>query len=176
MRKAVFLDRDGVLNRKAPEGEYITCWEEVEFLPGVFEAVRRLNKRGYLVAVTTNQRGVAKNLLTEAALREIHERMLKAFAGKGSPIAAIYYCPHEIDAKCKCRKPKPGMLLRAAQEHSINLAASWMVGDSLTDVQAGKAAGCRTVWLTEMKHMPSGAAAPDLTANSLAEAVTRILN
>jgi D-glycero-D-manno-heptose 1,7-bisphosphate phosphatase len=75
MRRAVFLDRDGVLNRKAPEGEYITRWEDVEFLPGVIEAVRGLNQAGYLVILTTNQRGVAKNMLTEAELQEIHERV-----------------------------------------------------------------------------------------------------
>jgi D-glycero-D-manno-heptose 1,7-bisphosphate phosphatase len=175
VRTAIFIDRDGVVNRKAPEGKYITCWKEVEFLPGVFDAVRRLNRAGYLVILITNQRAVAKNKLSEAKLREIHEKMLKAFEAKGALINAVYYCPHEIEVHCACRKPKPGMLLRAAKEHSVDLAASWMLGDSVSDVLAGKAAGCRTVWLTRVKRSALRAPVPSLTAGSLAEAVTRIL-
>lgn len=175
MHKAVFLDRDGVLNRKASEGEYIYRWEEVELLPGVIDAVRELNQAWFWVILITNQRGVAKGKLREGDLKDIHERMLGKFARQGSHIRAAYYCPHEISAKCECRKPRPGLLLRAAREHSINLPASWMVGDNLSDVEAGKAAGCRTAWLTTLAGEINGPVEPDLIATSLPEAVAQIL-
>lgn len=174
MNKAVFLDRDGVINRNASiEGEYITCWEDLEILPGVGQAITWLNRSGFQVIVVTNQRGVAKGLITVAQLESIHQRMCQALAHEGAWIKAIYYCPHEISPPCACRKPQPGMLLEAALAFDIDLAVSWMIGDSEKDVEAGKRAGCRTARLTPDPSF-SGTAA-DLVAPSLLAAIPRIL-
>jgi D-glycero-D-manno-heptose 1,7-bisphosphate phosphatase len=173
MKKAVFLDRDGVLNRKAPEGHYVTRWKEMEFLPGAREAVRLLNRAGYFVIVVTNQRCVAKGLITTAELEFMHARMRDEFATAGATIDAIYYCPHDFQPPCSCRKPQPGMLLEATRAHDIDLAESWMIGDSAHDTEAGRIAGCRTVRIIEGNESSAGDA--DVTASSLSDAVHRIL-
>jgi histidinol-phosphate phosphatase family protein len=145
MRKAAFLDRDGVINRKAPQGQYITRWEQFEILPHVAEAISKLNAAGWLVVIITNQRCVAKALISEQELDQLHEKMLSTLAEHGARIDAIYCCPHELDEQCACRKPAPGMLLKAANELAIDLGQSWMVGDSNIDIEAGRAAGCCTI-------------------------------
>jgi D-glycero-D-manno-heptose 1,7-bisphosphate phosphatase len=172
MNKAVFLDRDGVINRKAPEGQYITRWAEMQFLPHIAEAIALFKRSGFLVILATNQRCVAKGLITEADLQELHARMQKQLKGSGAVIDAIYYCPHESSPVCECRKPAPGMLLNAAQEHDIDLAASWMVGDSTHDVEAGKRAGCKTALLGPQAQERDGA---DVIASSLFEAARQIV-
>jgi D-glycero-D-manno-heptose 1,7-bisphosphate phosphatase len=106
MKKAAFLDRDGVINRKAPEGQYVTRWEEMKFLPGACEAIRLLNNAGFLVVVVSNQRCVAKGLITTEELDSLHAQMRNEFAAAGATIDAIYYCPHEIQPPCSCRKPR----------------------------------------------------------------------
>ena len=173
MKKAVFLDRDGVINRKAPEGRYVTRWEEMELLPGVREAVGFFNQAGFFVVVVSNQRCVAKGLITTDELESLHARMRREFETAGARLDAIYYCPHEYEPPCACRKPQPGMLLNAAREHDIDLTQSWMVGDSGHDVEAGRAAGCRTIRLTEDgKSIVSGS---DVVASSLLDAAHKIL-
>ncbi len=147
MTRAVFLDRDGVINRKAPEGRYVTRWEDFHVLPGVVEGITLLNLAGFFVIVVTNQRCVAKGLMTAAELEEMHRRMTALLARAGATIDAIYYCSHEVEESCKCRKPAPGMLLDAASSRGIDLPASWMIGDSDVDVEAGKNAGCKTARL-----------------------------
>ena len=174
MKKAAFLDRDGVLNRKASsEDDYVTRWEEMEFLPGVHEAVRLLNQAGYFVVGVSNQRCVAKGFITTSKLESIHARMRREFKAAGARIDAIYYCPHEVQPPCSCRKPEPGMLLEAAREHQIDLVESWMIGDSERDVEAGKRAGCRTVQL--MDDCKSRIGEADAVASSLLEAVHKLL-
>lgn len=174
MKKAAFLDRDGVLNRKASsEDEYVTRWEDMEFLPGVHEAVRLLNRAGYFVVVVSNQRCIAKGLITTSELESMHARMRHEFEVAGARINAIYYCPHEVQPPCICRKPEPGMLLEAAREHQIDLAESWMIGDSKRDVEAGKRAGCRTVQLMEGNTFLIGGA--NAVASSLLDAVHKLL-
>jgi|SRR5579864_130037 len=145
MRKAAFLDRDGVINRKAPEGQYITRWKDFQFMPQVTEAIAILNRARFSVIVVSNQRCIAKGLLSIKELEQIHCRMLERVAAAGASIDAVYYCPHDLQPPCACRKPAPGMLFRAAKEHLIDLPSSWMVGDSDSDVRAGKNAGCKTV-------------------------------
>jgi D-glycero-D-manno-heptose 1,7-bisphosphate phosphatase len=185
-KKAVFLDRDGVINRKAPEGHYVTSWEQMEFLPGVLDAVRLLNQAGYFVVIATNQRCVAKGLITNSQLEALHDRMRREFESAGAVIDAIYYCPHDYQPPCHCRKPEPGMLLEAARKHSIDLAASWMIGDSEHDVEAGRRAGCRTVRVIEgadsmgpipvvqtVVHRMDQSA--DVVASSLLDAVQKVL-
>jgi D-glycero-D-manno-heptose 1,7-bisphosphate phosphatase len=174
MNKAVFLDRDGVINRKAPrEDEYITRWEEMEILPGVGQAIAWLNRVGFQVIVVTNQRGAAKGLITIAQLESIHERMCQHLACAGARIHGIYYCPHELEPPCTCRKPKPGMLLEAARAHNIDLVASWIIGDSEKDMEAGKRAGCRTARLIEDGKSTDDSA--DVVASSLLGTIHKIL-
>jgi|ERR1043165_3949494 D-glycero-D-manno-heptose 1,7-bisphosphate phosphatase len=173
MQKAVFLDRDGVINRKAPEGEYVTCWEQMDFFPGAAHAIALLNRAGFRVIVISNQRCVAKGLITRTGVERLHDRMRHALSLAGAIVDAIYYCPHEKDDHCHCRKPQPGMLLRAKQEHGIDLAASWMIGDSETDVEAGRSAGCRTARL--LQDAPETGSRADLFATFLLEATRKIL-
>jgi D-glycero-D-manno-heptose 1,7-bisphosphate phosphatase len=175
-RKAVFLDRDGVINHKAPNGEYIRSWSEIQFIPGAVKAVASLNRAGYKVLVVTNQRGVATFRVKMTDLLDIHNRMQEAFADNGAVISQIYFCPHDISALCSCRKPQPGMLKRAAYEHNLDLQTSWMIGDSVTDVEAGDSAGCRTVLLTSATLSAVDSAKATLLAEDLSAAVFGILN
>lgn len=138
---AVFLDRDGVLNRRPAEHEYVTSADALELLPGVAGAVSSLQRTGYLPIVVSNQRGVARGVVSEQTLRKIERRLLEA----GVPIAAFYYCRHDALAGCDCRKPRPGLLLEAAADYELDLGSSVLIGDEETDVAAGRSAGCRTV-------------------------------
>ncbi len=181
--RAVFLDRDGVINRKAPDGQYVTRWEDFHLLPGAIEGIAQLNRAGFCIVIVTNQRCVAKGLLTEAELEILHRRMTDQLARGGATIDAIYYCPHEPEPPCRCRKPAPGMLLEAARSHNLDLAASWMIGDSDSDIQAGKNAGCRTAWLSgrnqpamQPENKAAAAVQSDVVASSLLEAIAQILH
>ena len=156
MNRAVFLDRDGVINRKL-ENDYVKSWNEFQFLPGVIEAIKAINERGYLVIVVTNQRGIAKGLMTEKDLEEIHRRILKELKKhvedpvRGSAhIDDIFYCPHDISDNCNCRKPKPGMLIQAQKKWDIDFAQSYIIGDSNSDIEAGQRVGCRGILTTDL--------------------------
>jgi D-glycero-D-manno-heptose 1,7-bisphosphate phosphatase len=174
MKRAVFLDRDGVINRKASKGEYVTRWEDFQFLPGAAEAISLLVGAGWSVIVITNQPCVAQGLLSIPELEIIHGKMLQELLQAGADVEAIYYCPHEKQPPCTCRKPLPGMLLTAAQEHQIDLASSWMIGDSDKDVEAGKRAGCRTVLILANSRIESEFA--DFFAATLFDASRRVLD
>jgi D-glycero-D-manno-heptose 1,7-bisphosphate phosphatase len=143
----------------------------MEFLPGVCEGIRLLQDAGYLRIVVSNQRCVAKGLISTAELEALHARMRCNFEVAGAHIDAIYYCPHDYQPRCSCRKPQPGMLLEAARDHDIDLAASWMIGDSEQDVEAGQAAGCKTVRLLT----PGEPTSAVLVAGSLLDAARQIL-
>lgn len=147
MKRAVFLDRDGTINLK--KETYITEPAQFELIPGAAEAIRSLREAGYLAVLTTNQSAVARGLVTPDGLDAIHERMNELL---GEPLDALYACLHyregvvaEFAVACECRKPLPGMLLRAARDHGIDLRGSVMVGDAVRDLRAGRAAGTRTV-------------------------------
>lgn len=172
MKRAVFLDRDGVINRKAPKGEYVTRWEQMEFLPRVAQAISLLNEAGYKVIVVTNQRCVAKGLVSDAEIDALHRKMCGELLADGAAIDAVYYCPHESTPPCFCRKPAPGMLLSAAREHEIDLHESWMVGDSDIDIAAGKRAGCKTAQLVTGDERIGNA---DLVSHSLLDVIQKIL-
>jgi D-glycero-D-manno-heptose 1,7-bisphosphate phosphatase len=143
-RLAVFLDRDGTLNVRPGEHEYVTRPEDFEWLPGAPEAVARLASLGHLIAVVSNQRGVALGRTSPATLSAIEDRIQERLRPLGCQVDAFRYCVHDVDAGCSCRKPAPGMLLDLARDLDIDLARSWMVGDTDADVAAGRAAGCRT--------------------------------
>ena len=183
MTRAVFLDRDGVINQRPPEGLYVTKWEDFRILPGVAEAIALLNQSGYLVIIVTNQRCIARGLMSVGELETMHERMTDNLARAGATIDETYYCPHEIEPPCDCRKPEPGMLLRAARSRGIDLRASWIVGDSDNDIEAGRNAGCKTARLlarsatlgeTAPRPVPVGYA--DIVAPSLLDAIQQILH
>ena len=175
LRPAVFLDRDGVLNR---ERGFVRSADELEVLDGVPEALERLAELGMARVVVTNQSGVARGLFSESDLAAIHDK-LRAHCN----VDAIYYCPHHPEegqaryrCDCDCRKPRPGMLLQAAQELGIDLDASWLVGDAPRDLEAGALAGCRTIGVLGVK-LPStdslthAAQPPEHAVHSLPEAV-----
>ena len=174
MNRAVFLDRDGVINCKAPEGEYITRLQDLVFLPRVTEAVQILRSQGFLIIVVTNQRGVSRGKITLQDLEMIHQAVARFFSTKDAPLDGIYFCPHE--GGCECRKPAPGMLLDAALEHKIDLRGSWLVGDSLSDIQAGKQVGCSTVLISAVGPESHPDMNPDFRANSLWEAANLIVH
>jgi D-glycero-D-manno-heptose 1,7-bisphosphate phosphatase len=141
--RCVFFDRDGVVN-ESPGPGYVERWEDFHLLDAFVAAARVACERGYGIAIITNQRGVARGLMTHETLEQMHARLVDELMARGIPLLGIYCCPHERDS-CTCRKPQPGLLLQAAEEHGIDLAASWMIGDNETDVQAGQAAGCHTI-------------------------------
>ncbi len=147
--RAVFLDRDGTVNQ---ERDYLFRPEEFVFVPGAPAAIRLLKETGFLVVVVTNQSGIARGYYDEAAMHRLHRHMDGLLAREGAAVDAYYFCPHHPDGTveryrtvCACRKPLPGMLLQAATEHRIDLFASFIIGDKLVDVEAGRAAGCRPV-------------------------------
>jgi D-glycero-D-manno-heptose 1,7-bisphosphate phosphatase len=148
MKRAVFIDRDGTIN---VEKEYLYLAEECEFIPGAMQAIRLFNDTGFLVVVVTNQSGVARGYYTEEDVHNLHRHMTMQLEQVGSRVDAWYYCPHHPAGRgsyalpCRCRKPQPGMLLEAARRFDIDLEASIMIGDKLVDVEAGRAAGCRTI-------------------------------
>ena len=135
----VFLDRDGVINENLPG--YVRHWDEFCFIPGACDALARLTAAGHRIIVCTNQAGIATGELSNRNLEEIHRRMLAEIAKAHGHIERIYYCPHSKQAGCFCRKPRPGLLLRARSELGCDLTAAVFVGDSMTDVQAAIAAG-----------------------------------
>jgi D-glycero-D-manno-heptose 1,7-bisphosphate phosphatase len=148
-RKAIFMDRDGTI---CEEVGYVNHVGRSRLLPNSLEAIRLANQAGYLAIVATNQSGVARGLFDEALVEEVHRQLAARVAAGGGRLEALYYCPHHpregqppYRVECDCRKPLPGMLLRAAREHDIDLARSWMVGDSLVDLEAGAAAGVGVV-------------------------------
>jgi histidinol-phosphate phosphatase family protein len=171
--KAVFLDRDGTIARDV---HYCRRPEDFEILPTVPDAIRLLNENGFKIVVITNQSGVARGYFTEEALAQIHDKMRRELARYGASVNAIYYCPHHPDDKCECRKPKTALFHRAAEEHDINFDASYVVGDTQMDVEAGKALGCRTILVTTGPGKGEGIAdPPHYIADSLLEAVQWII-
>lgn len=149
-----FLDRDGTINRKAPEGDYVERPDEVSLLPGAAGAVRRLNDAGIAAVVVSNQRGIALGRMTERDLEEVQAALVAQLDAAGAHIDAFFHCPHDI-GQCDCRKPQTGMFRQALERFPwIELERSVMIGDSDSDVEAGRALGMRTVRL--------GVDAPDL--------------
>jgi D-glycero-D-manno-heptose 1,7-bisphosphate phosphatase len=158
--RTVFLDRDGVINRKQREGKYVTSWGLFEFLPGVIEAIRLLNAAGVRVIVVTNQRGVARGLMSSSDLRHIHHSMVGELRVRGAAIDGLYVCAHD-DGACACRKPQIGMFLRARQDFpDVEPASAAVVGDSLSDLVAAQRLGARAFLVAtypDRRHLVSRA-------------------
>ena len=162
MQKAVFLDRDGTVN---VQKGYITRPEEMELLPGAAQAISRFNRAGYLTVIVTNQPVIARGECSFETLEEIHNRLETLLGEEGAYVDGIYFCPHhtdkgfeneveELKINCRCRKPAPGMLLKAREDFNIDMSKSFMVGDSLRDVEAGINAGCKSVYLGNYGDIP----------------------
>jgi len=193
MHRAVFLDRDGVINELVYYEEQglvdspFTV-EQLKLFPWAGEAIKKLTEGGYKVVIASNQPAIAKGQLSWETFEKIRGKMREELAKQAAFVDGEYYCFHHPEAviadlkvNCECRKPKPGLLLQAAREHDIDLLESWMIGDNLTDIKAGKSAGCKTVLLGKMKCqlcrlMDEEDARPDSIASSLSEAVSVILN
>lgn len=172
---AIFLDRDGVINRKAPKGQYISTWREFGFLPGSVRSIATLCRAGFKIIIITNQRGVALGKVRLEDLEDIHLRIKAKLAEHGVVLTDIYFCPHDISDDCICRKPRPGMLLQAAKEHRLDLSACWMIGDAESDIAAGKNAGCKTVKIIPASLLSETASRADVRARDLSSAARKIL-
>jgi len=138
----VFLDRDGTI---AEEVGYLNHLSRFQLYPFAGAAIRRLNAAGLPVIVVTNQSGVARGFFPEELVQRANEKMIRELAGAGAHLDAVYYCPHSTADNCACRKPRPGMLIRAAREHRLELNGSWMIGDRYDDLEMAHAVGCRSV-------------------------------
>ena len=144
LKAAAFLDRDGVINE---EVHYLHEPAKTVLIPGVAEALNKIHEHGYLAVIVTNQSGIARGMYGEPEMHSVHAKIKELLAADGADFDAVYFCPHPPTAECSCRKPKPGMLLQAAKDLNIDVKNSLMIGDRLSDVNAGINAGCRKSYL-----------------------------
>jgi len=142
-KRCLFFDRDGIVN-ESPGPGYVERVTDFRIVPAFVECAKIALRLGYTAAIATNQRGVARGIMTLETLDGIHAYLTDVLAQNGIKLLGIYSCTHERDS-CSCRKPQPGLLLQAAAEHDIDLEQSWMIGDSESDIEAGRSAGCRTI-------------------------------
>lgn len=142
---AIFLDRDGVINENS--AEHIKSWDEFQFIPNAIRTIRELTETRLPIFVVTNQAAINRGLMSVDTLTDIHDRMLTIIGEAGGKITKIYYCPHDNNEHCTCRKPAPGMLLQAAEEYNLDLKKSFIVGDAWTDIAAGRAVGAHGILL-----------------------------
>jgi len=152
-KKVIFLDRDGVINKKPPKGDYVKSWGEFEFLPGAIEALKLLSQNDYEIYIVTNQAGIARGVMSEEDLGTIHDKLKKELGKHHARINGIYYCPHGWNDGCECRKPKPGMFFQGANDHNLDLTKTILIGDDERDLQAGNAAGCKTILVKKGKNL-----------------------
>lgn len=179
MRDAVFLDRDGVINEN--RDDHVKSWREFAFMPGVFTPLRRLAESGLAVVVISNQSAVGRGLISQQELDTIHRQMTREIKRNGGRVDAIHYCPHHPADGCDCRKPRPGLLLRAATRLNLDLSRSFLVGDAQSDLEAALSAGCRPVLVLtgrgrdQLAHIPPNILAQCHVADDLSAATTWIL-
>lgn len=179
-KKAVFLDRDGVINE---ERGYVWLRNDLVLLPGVEEALRQIRNAGYLTIVITNQSGIAKGLYTKQDVKDLHCHLEQDLKAQGAHIDAFYFCPHhpegkvaEYSVQCDCRKPGNGLVLQAANDWDIDLKSSYFIGDSERDIIAGKKSGCTTFGVQTGHGFTHTVSQPDYLVKNLSEAVRAILN
>ena len=180
LKKVVFLDRDGTINRDSPD--YVKSRAEFEFLPGSLEAIKALTANGFTIIVLTNQSALPRQLISLEELKHIHDMLLQAVRSNGGEIKDIFYCPHMPEDKCDCRKPEPGLILNARHKYSIDLADAVMVGDSYRDIGCGINAGCgKTVLVKTGIHantaerLAEKGIVPDYVAEDLRDAAQWII-
>ncbi|MDF7801659.1 HAD family hydrolase [Pontiellaceae bacterium B1224] len=143
-KPCIFFDRDGIVN-ESPGPGYVERWEDFHLMPGFVAALQVVTSKGCPAVIITNQQGVAKGLYSEDELNSMHEKMRAQLRERGLDVLDIFQCTHFASDDCACRKPKPGMIFQASEKHGLDLSSSWMIGDSEKDVEAGQAAGCRTI-------------------------------
>jgi len=149
MHKAVFFDRDGVINQKANEHDYIKTWNEFKLIPEIIDVMKHVQLKGYKIIIVTNQRGIARGIMTINDLNKIHENLRQFLNINNIYITDIFYCPHDIHENCSCRKPKVGMFLEAKKLYNINFEQSFFIGDSLTDIMAANTLKIKSILYTE---------------------------
>jgi D-glycero-D-manno-heptose 1,7-bisphosphate phosphatase len=171
--RAVFLDRDGVINEN--KDGYLYKWEDITIKPHVVTSLRQFMKAGYKLIIITNQSGIARGYYTEAQMHTLHKKMKAYFKENGVIIDAVYFCPHGPNDGCLCRKPGIGMLTKAAFEQNLNLSKSWFIGDSETDIEAGRFANVKTVYIGDEKTYPKSAYRPNHFASDMKAAASCIL-
>ena len=171
--RVVLLDRDGIINRMRPD--YVKRWDEVEIIPGSLETLARLSRGGCELIIVTNQSAIGRGLVSRKTVDEIHDRMAVLIDERGGNIRAFLVCPHTPADGCDCRKPAPGLLLRARDELGVDLSNAVMIGDQLSDVEAARPAGCRAILLDPAGDAARPPDAPWTTARSLSEAADLIL-
>ena len=148
-KKAIFLDRDGVVNK---EVNYLFKIEDFEFIDGIFDACLYFQNLGYAIIIVTNQSGIARKYYTESDYQIVTKWMLRQFEDNGIEILNVFHCPHGPDSTCDCRKPKPGMFLKAKEQHNTDMEKSWLIGDKEVDVIAANAAGIENTILVRSGH------------------------
>lgn len=179
-QKAIFLDRDGTVNKHIG---FLTKPEQFELLPNSEQAIKKINESGYLAIIITNQPVIARGDITDNELNEIHNKLETLLGFKGAYLDAIYYCPHhpdkgfegevkELKIDCNCRKPKPGLIFQAAKDYNIDLNNSWFIGDSKSDIEAGKNANCKTALIKQNENTFDA----DIAGNNLEEIINKIIN
>ncbi len=182
--KVIFLDRDGVINKDPGGTDYVKSWGEFQFIPQVKTALKKLRDCGYGLIIISNQAGVAKGLYSQETLDEITSNMLKEFAGEHIEISGIYYCTHRNEDNCSCRKPKTGLIERALSDckkkgSDIEIQKSYLIGDTIRDIETGRCAGLKTILVFSGKEKPQNKGTwkvlPDFTAGDLSEAADIIL-
>ena len=177
--KVVFLDRDGVINKYPGDRLYVTSLKKFCFLPGAKEAIAKLSKAGFKIFIASNQAGVGKGLYAHRTLEAITRRMLVKIEKAGGRIDKVYYCLHRKDAGCSCRKPRPGLLKKAAQEFKFSLRNAYFIGDTVRDVITAKNAGCKSVLVLcgkeKLSNKENWEAAPDFVSKNLKTAVDSLI-
>ena len=182
MQKVIFIDRDGVINRD-PGGwtkySYITKWDEFFFIDGSIEALKKLKEAGYKVCLISNQGGISKGYFTQKDLDKVNEKMLAEIEKEGGKIDELYYCPHHDKDNCECRKPKTGLIEQALKKSDVDLKNTFIIGDSIRDIEAGKRMGMKTIFVlsgkTPASETKSWTTQPDCVKKDLLEAVEWIL-
>jgi D-glycero-D-manno-heptose 1,7-bisphosphate phosphatase len=179
LRRAVFLDRDGTI---CEEMGYVNHIDRLQVFPYAAAAIRQLNEAEIPVVVITNQSGIARDIFPESLVHQVHKKMISQLAAGGAWIDAIYFCPHKTEDACECRKPNPGLLERAAREHGLDLANSWVVGDRYADLEMAHAVGARSILVMTgygrgeyELHREKWPRQPDVLAENLTDAVVRVL-
>ena len=153
LHKTVFFDRDGVLNNERTD--YVKSVDELQIFPNVAENIKILKKSGFKIVLITNQSAINRGLMTHEDLNKIHFTIQNHFQKKGTKIDAFYYCPHRPDENCECRKPKPGLFLKASKELNLDLKNSWMIGNNESDMQAAQLAGCKSIIINNSSKIDS---------------------
>ncbi|OGX17592.1 MAG: hypothetical protein A3K83_00480 [Omnitrophica WOR_2 bacterium RBG_13_44_8b] len=178
--RAVFLDRDGVINRYPGDKKYVTSWKEFRFLPGAKSAIARLHKNKFKIFIVSNQAGVGKGLFGQGALDSITRNMLAAIKKARGKIDAAFYCTHTKDENCPCRKPRAGLIDKACKNYPVNIKNSFFIGDTIRDVITAKTAGCKSILVLcgkeKLSNRKDWEAQPDFVFKDLLEAAKFILS